>query len=110
VAETSNDGGNDVMLCMQLLAIMTTMYTIEPLLGRIYVSRSIRALERVLTTVRMEVFRILLMQPIGFFDRHGPTELTNVLAVDLDTIRSCIFGCARTRDRAHSACSTASHF
>jgi ABC-type multidrug transport system fused ATPase/permease subunit len=74
---------------------MTFMYTLEPLLGRVYVFRGIRAMERVLAVVRMEVFRVLLMQPIAFFDRHGPSELTNVLAVDLDTIRSCIFGCAR---------------
>jgi ABC-type transport system involved in cytochrome bd biosynthesis fused ATPase/permease subunit len=79
---------------VQLLGIMAVMYTVEPLLGRVYVTRGIRALERVLTAVRMEVFRVLLMQPIAFFDRHGSTELTNVLAVDLDTIRSCIFGCA----------------
>ena len=73
---------------------MAAMYTVEPLLGRVYVVRGIRALERVLTAVRNEVFRVLLMQPIAFFDRHGASELTNVLAIDLDTIRFCVFGCA----------------
>ena len=81
-------------LSVQLLAVMGAMYTIEPLLGRIYAFRAVRALERALTTVRAEVFRVLLMQPIAFFDTHGASELTNVLAVDLDTIRACVFGCA----------------
>lgn len=82
------------LVCVQLLAVMAVMYAAEPLLGRVYVTRGIRALERVLASLRAETFRVLLMQPIAFFDKHGATELTNVLAVDLDTLRSCVFSCA----------------
>ena len=67
---------------MQLLGLMAVMYTIEPLLGRLYVSRALRAAESVITQVQVEVFRVLLMQPISFYDRHSTTEITNSLAVD----------------------------
>ena len=76
------------------------MYTVEPLLGQLYVARAIQGMERVLAMVRKEVFRVLLMQPIAFFDRHGAAELSNVLAVELDSIRQCIFGCV-TLTRRH---------
>jgi len=81
---------------------MAVMYTIEPLLGRVYVSRGVKAAEGVLTAVRMEVFRVLLMQPVAFFDRRGATEITNVLAVDLETVRASVFGCAPTHLHARS--------
>ena len=78
---------------MQLLGLMAVMYTIEPLLGRLYVSRALRAAESVITQVQVEVFRVLLMQPISFYDRHSTTEITNSLAVDVETVRSAVFGC-----------------
>ena len=39
----------------------------------------------------MELFRTLLMQRIPFFDRHSAAELTSLIGVELDTIRSFIF-------------------
>lgn len=73
---------------------MAVMYTIEPLLGQLYTTRAIRAMENVLSCVRKEVFRVLLMQPISFFDKHSPTDLSNILAVELDSLRSFAFGYA----------------
>jgi ATP-binding cassette, subfamily B (MDR/TAP), member 10 len=79
---------------VQLLGLMAVMYTIEPLLGRLYVSRSLRAAESVITQIKLEVFRVLLMQPISFYDRHSTAEITNSLAVDIETVRSAVFRCA----------------
>lgn len=79
---------------MQLMGLLAVMYTIEPLLGRLYVSRALRAAESIITQVQVEVFRVLLMQPIAFYDRHTTTEITNALAVDLEAVRSAVFGCA----------------
>lgn len=77
---------------VQLLGLLGVMYTLEPLLGRVYVTRALQAAESVLTQVRLEVFRVLLMQPISFYDRHSTTEITNSLAVDLEAVRSAVFG------------------
>lgn len=84
---------NALALVVQLLAGMAVIYTIEPLLGQIYTTRAIRAMENVLSRVRKEVFRVLLMQPISFFDKHSPGDLSNILAVELDALRSFAFGC-----------------
>jgi hypothetical protein len=67
------------------------------------VTRALKAAESVLTQVRLEVFRVLLMQPIAFYDRHSTTEISNSLAVDLETVRSATFGCdtALCDDRDH---------
>jgi ABC-type transport system involved in cytochrome bd biosynthesis fused ATPase/permease subunit len=49
----------------------------------------------VLATLRLELFRTLLMQKIEFFDRHSASELQGLLSVELDTMRSFVFrwGC-----------------
>lgn len=71
---------------MQLLAIMTTMYTIEPLLVPTYVSWSIRASEKVRSTVRMEVFQILLMHPINSNNlTAGRTQFVFILVIAHDS-------------------------
>jgi ABC-type multidrug transport system fused ATPase/permease subunit len=47
--------------------------------------------EKVLATLRMELFRTLLMQKIEFFDRHSATQLQSLISVELDTVRTFIF-------------------
>lgn len=44
-----------------------------------------------LATLRMELFRTLLMQKIEFFDRHSATQLQSLISVELDTVRTFIF-------------------
>jgi ATP-binding cassette, subfamily B (MDR/TAP), member 10 len=39
----------------------------------------------------MELFRTLLMQRITFFDAHGAAELTGLISLELDAIRSFVF-------------------
>ena len=51
----------------------------------------IKAGEKVLATLRLELFRVLLMQKIAYFDKHTANELTNLISVELDTVRSFIF-------------------
>jgi ATP-binding cassette subfamily B (MDR/TAP) protein 8 len=47
--------------------------------------------EKVLATLRMELFRTLLMQKIEFFDTNSASQLQTLISVDLDTIRTFIF-------------------
>lgn len=51
----------------------------------------IAAGEKVLATLRMELFRTLLMQKIEFYDKHSSTALQSLISVELDTIRTFIF-------------------
>ncbi len=53
--------------------------------------KCIGAGEKVLATLRCELFRTLLMQKIAYYDKHTASELTNLISVELDTIRSFIF-------------------
>ena len=53
---------------------------------------------QVLRLIRMELFRTLLMERVEFFDRHTSTELTSLLSIELDSLRSFIFGNV-SRDR-----------
>ena len=66
-------------------------YLLEPLLTRVYMVNVIAAAEKVLATLRMELFRTLLMQKIEFFDRHSATGLQALISVELDTVRTFIF-------------------
>ncbi|BDA40377.1 mitochondrial potassium channel ATP-binding subunit [Coccomyxa sp. Obi] len=73
------------------LAAMATLYTVEPLLTRVYITNVCTAGEKVLRQLRMELFRTLLMQRVEFFDRHPTPELTALLSSDLDSLRSFVF-------------------
>ncbi len=53
---------------------------------------------QVLAALRLELFRTLLLQKVEFFDRHNTTELTSLLSVELDNVRSFVFGNV-SRDR-----------
>jgi len=82
----------------KILGILTFGYLLEPLLSKIYMEELIRAGEKVLATLRLELFRTLLMQRISYFDRHSASELTSLISVELDTVRSFIFNNV-SRDR-----------
>jgi hypothetical protein len=71
--------------------VLLVGYLLEPLLTRVYINNVIAAGEKVLATLRMELFRTLLMQRIEFYDRHSATALQALISVELDTIRSFIF-------------------
>jgi ATP-binding cassette subfamily B (MDR/TAP) protein 10 len=71
--------------------VLTAGYVLEPLLTKVYMYNMIAAGEKVLASLRLELFRTLLMQRLSFFDRHSAAELTALISVELDTVRSFIF-------------------
>ncbi|KAK9862820.1 hypothetical protein WJX84_000045 [Apatococcus fuscideae] len=81
-----------------LLAALGTLYILEPLLTRIYIRTVCQVGERVLAALRLELFRTLLMQKIEFFDKHSHTELTSLISVEVDALRSFVFNNV-SRDR-----------
>ena len=82
----------------RLLAIMLGLYIVEPILSQVYIKEICAAGEKVQASIRLEAFRILLMQRVEFFDRHRPSEITNLISKDLEAPRAFIFGNV-SRDR-----------
>ena len=89
-----------IALCRysRLLGVMLLIYVAEPLLTQVYIRELCQAGEKVQAALRMEAFRVLLMQRVEFFDAHHAGELTNLLSKDLDSIRSFVFNNV-SRDR-----------
>ncbi|WIA13363.1 hypothetical protein OEZ85_006944 [Tetradesmus obliquus] len=82
----------------KVFGVLLVGYLLEPLLTRVYMVNIIAAGEKVLATLRMELFRTLLMQKIEFYDRHSATALQSLISTELDTIRTFIFNnCSRDR-------------
>lgn len=76
---------------LQLFSILAVGYCLEPLLTKLYMSNVIAAGEKILATLRLELYRTLLMQRISFFDSHSASELSGLISVELDAVRSFIF-------------------
>lgn len=85
-----------------LLALLAVSYVGEPLLSQVYVRQATAAAEKVQAELRIEAFRVLLMQRIEFFDVHRTSELTTLLTKHLSSIRQFVFGNV-TRDRGARA-------
>lgn len=82
----------------KVFGILLAGYVLEPLLTRVYMNNVIALGEKVLATLRMELFRTLLMQKIEFFDTHSASQLQTLISMDLDAIRTFIFNnCSRDR-------------
>ena len=52
--------------------------------------------------MRQELFRCLLMARVEFFDAHPTAQLTQLISVELDSLRSFVFGNV-SRDRGARA-------
>lgn len=99
----------DILVQQQPLAnytkvffILLAGYVLEPLLTRVYMTQLLAAGEKALATLRLELFRTLLMQRIQFYDTHPPSELTALISSELDTMRQFIFNMV-SRDRGPRA-------
>jgi len=86
----------------KILGILAVGYVLEPILSRVYMQSVINAGEKVLATVRLELFRTLLMQKISYYDKHNASDLTGLISLELDTVRSFVFN-NMSRDRGPRA-------
>lgn len=82
----------------QILGLLMVGYILEPLLTKVYMKSLLNAGEAVLASLRLELFRTLLMQKVSYYDKHSASQLTNLISVELDTVRSFIFN-NTSRDR-----------
>eukprot|EP00208_Stichococcus_sp_RCC1054_P006203 CAMPEP_0206138586 /NCGR_PEP_ID=MMETSP1473-20131121/3425_1 /ASSEMBLY_ACC=CAM_ASM_001109 /TAXON_ID=1461547 /ORGANISM="Stichococcus sp, Strain RCC1054" /LENGTH=706 /DNA_ID=CAMNT_0053532061 /DNA_START=385 /DNA_END=2508 /DNA_ORIENTATION=+ len=95
-------GGYALHQYPKFFAVFTAIYVLEPLLTRVYIRNMCAAGEKVLATVRRELFRTLLLQRIDFFDRHDAAELTSLINTELDSLRALVFNNV-SRDRGPRA-------
>ena len=82
----------------RLLAFLAAMYILEPLISGVYVDCMCRAADEIVMYLRCEVFRILLLQRIAFFDKHDSTDLVQVVGMHMEEVRSFVYSNV-TRDR-----------
>jgi ATP-binding cassette, subfamily B (MDR/TAP), member 10 len=82
----------------RILAVLLGLYVCEPLLSQVYIQQVCAIGEKVQLSLRLEAFRVLLMQGMEFFDRHRASELTNLLSKDLEVVRQFVFSNV-SRDR-----------
>ena len=86
----------------KLLASMTFIYVMEPVMTFFYVKNVCAVGEEVVARLREDLFRALLVQRIEFFDRNQTAKLAATLSVELGTVRTLVAANV-SRDRGFRA-------
>ena len=86
----------------KLLASITFIYVMEPVLTFFYVKNVCAVGEEVVARLREDLFRALLVQRIEFFDRNQAAKLAATLSVELGTVRTLVAANV-SRDRGFRA-------
>eukprot|EP01018_Ginkgo_biloba_P016857 Gb_40287 [translate_table: standard] len=73
-----------------LLSKVGTLYILEPIFTIIFVINMSAIWEKVMATLRSQVFRRILIQKVVFFDRHKVGELTGLLTSDLGSLKDVV--------------------
>ncbi|KAJ9679218.1 hypothetical protein PVL29_021223 [Vitis rotundifolia] len=74
----------------RLLSTVGVLYTLEPVFTIIYVVNMNTIWEKVMSTLRAQIFRRLLIQKVEFFDRYKVGELTALLTSDLGSLKDIV--------------------
>ncbi|KAH9318642.1 hypothetical protein KI387_020411 [Taxus chinensis] len=73
-----------------LLGKMGLLYLLEPIFTIIFVTNMSTIWEKVMATLRSEIFKRILIQKVEFFDRHKVGELTGLLTSDLGSLKDIV--------------------
>ncbi|KAK3039234.1 hypothetical protein RJ639_027938 [Escallonia herrerae] len=92
----------------ELLSKVGVLYTLEPIFTVIFVVNMNTVWEKVMSSLRAQIFRNVLIQKVGFFDRYKVGELTALLTSDLGSLKSIVSENI-SRDRGFRALSEASY-
>lgn len=92
-----------------LLSKIAVLYTLEPIFTVIYVINMTSIWEKVMASLRGQIFRRMLIQKVEFFDTYKVGELTGLLTSDLGSLKDVISENV-SRDRGFRALSEASYF
>ncbi|KAJ7975642.1 ABC transporter family protein [Quillaja saponaria] len=74
----------------RLLSKIGVLYALEPLLTVIFVINMNTVWEKVMSTLRAQVFGRVLIQKVEFFDRYKVGELTGLLTSDLGSLKNVV--------------------
>lgn len=91
---------------LELLGKVGLLYTLEPIFTIIYVVNMNSIWEKVMSTLRAQIFQRVLIQKVDFFDRYKVGELTALLTSDLGSLKNIVSE-NTSRDRGFRALSEA---
>ncbi|XP_021826951.1 ABC transporter B family member 28 [Prunus avium] len=74
----------------KLLSKVGVLYALEPILTVVFVVNLNTIWEKVMSTLRAQIFGRVLIQKVEFFDRYKVGELTGLLTSDLGSIKSVV--------------------
>ncbi|KAK7314958.1 hypothetical protein VNO77_33490 [Canavalia gladiata] len=74
----------------RLLSKIGVLYALEPLLTVIFVINMNIVWEKVMSTLRAQIFGRMLIQKIEFFDKYKVGELTGLLTSDLGSLKDIV--------------------
>ncbi|KAF5457801.1 hypothetical protein F2P56_021879 [Juglans regia] len=74
----------------KLLSKVGLSYALEPILTVIFVTNLNTVWEKVMSTIRAQIFRRMLIQKAEFFDRYKVGELTGLLTSDLGSLKDVV--------------------
>ncbi|CAL9008617.1 unnamed protein product [Prunus brigantina] len=92
----------------KLLSKVGVLYALEPILTVVFVVNLNTIWEKVMSTLRAQIFGRVLIQKVEFFDRYKVGELTGLLTSDLGSIKSVVSENI-SRDRGFRALTEASN-
>ncbi|CAK9135221.1 unnamed protein product [Ilex paraguariensis] len=88
----------------KVLSKMGLLYTLEPIFTIIFVSNMNTIWEKVMLSLRAQIFRRVLIQKVEFFDRYKVGELTALLTSELGSLKNIVSE-NTSRDRGFRALS-----
>ncbi|KAH6835901.1 non-intrinsic ABC protein 8 [Perilla frutescens var. hirtella] len=74
----------------QLLSKVGILYTLEPIFTIIFVTNMNGIWEKVMSSLRAQIFQRVLIQKVEFFDRYKVGELTALLTSDLGSLKNIV--------------------
>lgn len=74
----------------KLLSRIGLLYTLEPIFTVIYVVNMNTIWEKVMSSLRAQIFRSALIHKVEFFDRYKVGELTALLTTDLGSLKNIV--------------------
>ncbi|KAH9678098.1 hypothetical protein KPL71_025582 [Citrus sinensis] len=92
----------------KLLSKVGLLYALEPIFTVIFVMNMNTVWEKVMSIVKAQIFRRVLIQKAEFFDRYKVGELSGLLTSDLGSLKALVSENI-SRDRGFRALSEASH-
>ena len=83
-------GAVDIKTVFFYCALMLTFYAISALLSYVLAVMMVRLSQKVVYTMRRQLFDHLMEMPVGFFDTHATGEIISRISYDIDTINTSL--------------------